>query len=623
NIWLDLMTAVLERNRETLREFRVGFFDVDTHWWRKSSIRNTPIEVERLRQYARTLVVEGATDIGQALAAAHAVEGRSDLFLLSDGSITWGESEVRALRVRDEHTLFAYTTGLAGTDTRLLRRLARQSGGAVFTAGDAGALDAVAVAHTKRPWRIIGVDAPGSDVLIRGRPTSIFPGQSLVIAGRGVLAGPIKLHLTQGERSLTVESTAEPIVSDLANSVYGQIAVDQLEEFGHLTRESARAYAQHFRVVGRTCSLVMLESEEDYKRYEINPTDDTAFIRENPASATVAGVLEQRAAELDDPKARLRAWLERMDRVQVDGELAAALDAADAHVPPSPLHVKTRLWTEVPGGFQEQLVARKLKLDAIEAEAERRRKQHGVADALKVLSCRVEQNPGDWIVARDVAFTALEWGEPAAAYQLFRRVAEARPFEPHTFVGMARCLEAMDRVKLAKVWYEVALQGEWDERYGPFRRIATVHYLSFLRRHKDDRLESLVPEADPKSADLIVTVFWNTNNSDIDLHVLDADKAHCYYSDPKTEMGGRMTKDVTSGYGPEMFVLPSAKAGDYAIWAHYFAEDSTQLTTRTRVFATIFENFGRANEKVRTKSLVLTAGKEQHPIAKLVRHPSR
>ena len=101
--------------------------------------------------------------------------------------------------------------------------------------------------------------------------------------------------------------------------------------------------------------------------------------------------------------------------------------------------------------------------------------------------------------------------------------------------------------------------------------------------------------------------------------MVDADKEHCYYSEPKTKMGGRMTADVTTGFGPEMFVLPHAKRGDYAVWVKYFAADATLLTTRTRVFATIFENWGRANEKVRTMSLVLETGKAEHPISKLVK----
>ena len=609
NVWLDLMDRILERNRATLKRFRVGFFDVGFHWWRAEAVRNTPAEAAAVRAYAQSLLVEGATDLGAALAEAAKIEGRCDLFLLSDGAATWGDGDV--LPVRAEHTLFAYATGLAGTDARLLGRLARDSGGALFAVSGADALDKVAVAHAKRPWRIAGIDAPGSDVLVRGRPTAIYPGQPLVVCGRGAFDGAIKLRLTQGDRSIEVDAeSARSLASDLAASVYGQAAVEQLEEAG----AEARAYAQHFRVVGRTCSLVMLESEEDYEEYDIEPEDDAEFVREHPATATLAAA---RGAKSD--KERLHAWLAKIESVEVEGALADAVEAADASVAAAPLATRARLWTEVPGGFQEELVARKLVLADVEAEAERRRGQYGSADALKVLSSRIEENPGDWALVRDVAYSALDWGEAASAYHLFRRAAEARPWEPHSYLGMARALEAMDRVDLAKVWYEVALAGGWEQRYGAFPGIARVHYLSFLRKHRDARLETLVPEADPKTADLIVTVFWNTDASDVDLHVVDADGEQCWYSHTGTAMGGSITTDVTDGFRPEMFVQPHAKPGKYDVWVSYFAEDATRLTTRTRVFATIFENFGREDEKSRTVTLVLATGKENHPIARMVK----
>jgi len=582
---LDLMTSILEANRGALKRFRVGFFDVAFHWWRNEPVANAAA----LRAYAESLLVEGATDLNIALAAAAKIEGRHDVFLLSDGGATWGSADEPPLR--DEHTLFAYAPALDG--------LARKTGGAAFApTGD------VATAHTKRPWRIESVDAPGTDVLVRGDPAAVYPGQTLVVCGRGAFDGPVALTLSQGGRTITVASkSAQKTPSELTASVYGQAAVARLETLG--ARDAARAYAQHFRVVGRTCSLVMLESEEDYERYGIRPADDAGFVREHPAAAA--------AGESGD---RLRAWLSTF--VEVEGTLAKALEAADRSVPSLPLAARTRLRMEVPGAFVEELAAGP-SWRAIEREAERRRELHGAADALKALSTRIEASPGDWDVVRDVAYTALEWGEARSAYHLFRRVAEARPFEPQNFLGMARALEAMGRADLANVWYEVALAGEWDERFGAFRRIASVHYLSFLRKHKDARLETLVPAVEPKAADLVVTIFWNTDNSDVDLHVRDPEGEHCYYSDPETAMGGRLTSDVTQGYGPDMFVLPDAGPGAYAIWAHYYSEDRTRQGSRTRCFATIFENWGRETEQSRTITLVLEDGKQNHPIARMVK----
>ncbi|MHC4955405.1 MAG: hypothetical protein ACYTGZ_16250 [Planctomycetota bacterium] len=634
NVWLGLMRMILDTNRGSLRRFRVAFFNLETHWWRDgAAVANTEANVADLMRYAKTLALEGATDIGQALAAAAKIERRNDLFLMSDGAATWGERNPVALhgRIADEHTLFAYTLGLPGADARALHHLARESGGAVFSVTGEADWGKAAVAHTKRPWEILGVDAPGSDHLLRGRPVAVYPGQTLVLAGRGRLANSdsVKLRLRQGGRTIDVGTAVDQqIDSPLAAGVYGQIAVAQLEEFAHLTERESRGYALHFRVVGKSCSLLMLESEDDYKAYGIKPADEAEFVKAHPASATVRAVKQRRATELESPRARLAAWLERLEGSgAADFEdtkfVRQALDATvagDFELSPGAFLCASRLRLDIPGSIQEQVAARKLDYVAIVAEAERRKTKYGAADGLKALSSLVEQSPGDPVVARDVGFTALGWGLGGEAYYLFRRVAEMRPHEPHNYVAMAQCLDALGRPRLAKVWYEVALAADWDDRFGEFRNIATVHYLSFLRRHKDDRLETLVPAFEPKAADLVVTVFWNTDRDDIDLHVSDPTGEVCSYNHNKTKMGGRLTQDVTSGFGPEMFILPHALPGEYLAWMDYFADDDTKTSTRSRVFATIFENWGRENERVHRRTVVLDAKKEQQPIAKMTRN---
>ena len=624
NLWLDLLRAVLDNNRGTLKRFRVGFFNIETHWWRDGATANTPRNVEALLADAKKLALEGATDVGQALAIAARISGRHDLFLLSDGAATWGERDRNALhgRIGEDQTLFAYTTGMTGTDARMLRHLARESGGAVFSVTGADDLPAASKAHAQRPWRIVSVDT-----LLRGRPLTLFPGQTLVATGRGK-AGAITLNLRQGDRALSVTTKPDRVIaSPLARGIYGSIAVRQLEEFAHLTGDISRAYALHFGVVGETCSLLMLDSEDDYKRFKIEPAKDSGLVASSLVAPTVANALEHRAAALENPKARLVAALARLEKMPGMSfkqstflrDLLANASDDDFAVPAGAIACKARRWDEIPGAIQEQLAARKLKYDEIEAEALRRKEKYSASDALKALSSLVEQSPGDSVVARDVGFTAMEWGLGGEAYFLFRRVAEARPYAPHSYVAMAQCLDALGKTTLARVWYEVALAGEWNARYGDFKRIARVHYISMLRRHRDDRLETLLPATPLKAADMIVTVFWNTDNSDVDLHVADPSGEVCFYSHPATKMGGTITKDVTTGYGPEMFVLPDAKPGAYAAWVNYFSEDTTQTSTRTKIYATVFENWGRASEKAHTRTVVLETGRKQHPIAGLTK----
>src|SRR5206468_1465663 len=101
------------------------------------------------------------------------------------------ESDIHALgRILDgSGPLFAYSTGLAGTDTSTLVHLARDSGGAVFSVTGEAEVAKAATAHRARPWRLVGVDVTGaSDILVAGNPTALFPGQTVTVTGRGQLA---------------------------------------------------------------------------------------------------------------------------------------------------------------------------------------------------------------------------------------------------------------------------------------------------------------------------------------------------------------------------------------------------------------------------------------------------
>ena len=116
-----------------------------------------------------------------------------DLFLFSDGAPTWGLADPNELVAAATGggrgrvgAIFGYTTGLAGTDRRVLEAVTRDTGGALFAVNGPADVAAAAVAHRARPWRIesVAVDG-GHDVLLRGRPRSVYPGQVLRVVGRG------------------------------------------------------------------------------------------------------------------------------------------------------------------------------------------------------------------------------------------------------------------------------------------------------------------------------------------------------------------------------------------------------------------------------------------------------
>ena len=144
-------------------------------------VDNTPENVDALLAFADTLALEGATDLGAALAeaarpawlVATAAPARHDVFLLSDGAATWGEGNLHAIGRRlaggIAGPLFAYQTGLAGTDIAALAHLARETGGARV------------LGHRRGGGRARGHRAPRAAVAARrarsspARPTSCSP----------------------------------------------------------------------------------------------------------------------------------------------------------------------------------------------------------------------------------------------------------------------------------------------------------------------------------------------------------------------------------------------------------------------------------------------------------------
>ncbi len=193
NVWLKLLRAVLDKNRDAIDQFAVLLFNVEAHWWQEKFVKNTPENVQKLLDYAHTLALEGATDLEQAFREAASPSWLDaseeiapwDVFLLSDGALNWGETNVHVLA--DSLTgnaslagaLFAYETGMAGTESRVLDHLARETGGAVFAVVAEAQVDEVARAHRQRPWQLLDVQLEGgSDLLVAGRPKTIFPGSS-------------------------------------------------------------------------------------------------------------------------------------------------------------------------------------------------------------------------------------------------------------------------------------------------------------------------------------------------------------------------------------------------------------------------------------------------------------
>lgn len=99
-------------------------------------------------------------------------------------------------------------------------------------------------------------------------------------------------------------------------------------------------------------------------------------------------------------------------------------------------------------------------------------------------------------------------------------------------------------------------------------------------------------------ARLRLVLSWDTDNTDLDMHVVTPDGEHAWYGNPALNNGGALDIDVTTGYGPEIFAMPAPVKGRYLVYINYYGGRSeTELTTAQ---LTIISDEGSANEKQET-----------------------
>jgi uncharacterized protein YfaP (DUF2135 family) len=109
-------------------------------------------------------------------------------------------------------------------------------------------------------------------------------------------------------------------------------------------------------------------------------------------------------------------------------------------------------------------------------------------------------------------------------------------------------------------------------------------------------------------AKLRVLLSWDSDGTDLDLHLITPDGAHIWYGDRVAPNGAALDVDVTTGYGPEIFAMPAPIKGQYLVYVNYFGggyrgdeegqEEAVQPLTTAQV--TVITEEGTPNEKMET-----------------------
>ena len=231
--------------------------------------------------------------------------------------------------------------------------------------------------------------------------------------------------------------------------------------------------------------------------------------------------------------------------------------------------------------------------------------------AILVVSNLAELGLDDPQLLRMLGYKLSNYSAKKEAVQVFRKVAQLREEEPQSFrdLGLALAEDAQYN-EAAKNLYRV-VTNEWSSRFGDVQLVTLNDLNSLIARHQgidvsyiDKRLLKKEP------VDVRVVLSWDTDNCDMDLWVTDPKDEKCYYQNTLTYLGGKISHDVTQGYGPEEFMLKKAENGKYKVQVDYFGTHSQKQLMPVSLRITFYTHFGTPQQKQEETTVRLSNAKE-------------
>lgn len=658
-ISLKLLRRILESNNE-IKRFNVLFFHIDAAWHNPDGwLDNTAGVRDRMFSEIEQMLLEGATDIEKMLLTLVRTpwlnrDGNMvDLFLLSNGQSTWGDPVWRRVSARFQKELqftprfFCYNFGLGSANQEFFSQLS-QWGGSCFTLHGEADLDNVAEAHKKATFLVEKVMVEDvNDLLLSPEGATLYPGQQLLVAAR--VSGNKPSLTLSGRWQGQVKEIKFPLsVANngmLAPRAFGEMAVRKMESLDEPALEpTIVAFARHFAVPGKTCSLLMLDRPEDYEKFQIDIKGDKEGIK-----ASVSDAVNQLATSLKASLASAKTmfaqfWEDLQNNPLVklgDKENIARLiplvPKEEFELPGQRIACNLRLRSQVTPQYLENRQRERKNYQLYLDESEIRHRNQLTGDTIRCLSSLVELEPQNAVALRLVGYSLLRKDVSEPAISLFSRVRDVRAFEPQAYRDLGKCYAGIGKYGVAAIYYEIVLAGTWHERFGDLKTVVNDEYIRLLRagiksrqtpKNLRDffgtRLEQLCSDPSYKDpADIIITMSWNTDNTDVDLWITEPSGEECGYSHKDTASGGNLLQDITRGYGPERYRLQKAVKGKYVVKVHYYSGDRTKLSDCTFVEAAITTRAGHPDERTRNVLVMLNSSNDKVPVAEFVWPPAK
>jgi len=232
----------------------------------------------------------------------------------------------------------------------------------------------------------------------------------------------------------------------------------------------------------------------------------------------------------------------------------------------------------------------------------------------RILSNLAELDLGSYELYKMLGYKLKQLGDYDGEVFAFKKVTELRPLDPQSFRDYGLALEdAGQHQKALDVLYDAMTKSYTADADGLYNGIQEVFLPEINRIIAANKgkvnLSAIAKDLiKPMPVDIRVVMNWNMNNTDIDLWVTDPNGEKCYYAHNRTAIGGRISHDMTQGFGPEQFLLKNAIKGTYKIEINYYGDRQVTIAGPTTIMAELYTHYGTPQEK---KELIVLQMKKE------------
>lgn len=237
----------------------------------------------------------------------------------------------------------------------------------------------------------------------------------------------------------------------------------------------------------------------------------------------------------------------------------------------------------------------------------------------KILSNILENSPEDIETLRFVAYKAEQRQDFMFAKGIYEKIVELKPNESQSYRNLAliyqeagyyqEALDIYNKIENNK-YTSVNFLGLKKNIDNEMRRLILLHRKKLnLKGISDKYLNS-----NNSNYDARIVFDWNKRDAEFELQFVNPQKKFFTWSHTKEKNKSRLDEENSQGFNTEEFLLIDAQKGE---WLINIKSNVKKSKNPIVIKYTVYRNYGKSNETVETRVLILNNIKEKQMIGKI------